>query len=235
MRIRFSFDFSGHDVEAGCCLLSLSTFFTPANPLLSLRSFAMVARQRPRKASRASRNAAAVMSGVNTMSSRPSRLPWLLAILALSTTLLIALQFHRRGGGTLLSSSFNKASSLKSKSVGEQDDSNLYEMRKRIAALSQQFQKEFGSLTGDERKETKMKVAAAAQEGGGQSGVAGMAIVPGEGVVDHSSNAGIQPPAVPPHVEGKSTEEAERDRRIGLEDFDQDTLKAMYDFLNGRG
>lgn len=80
-------------------------------------------------------------------------------------------------------------------------------------------------------KETSQKVKA--KYAGGTSGD-GMAVVPGEGVRDHEKSIPFEEQDLPA-VDGKSDQEAKQDRKIALEDIDQETLKAMFDALYGRG
>ena len=80
-------------------------------------------------------------------------------------------------------------------------------------------------------KETSRKVQA--KYASGSSGD-GMAVVPGESVRDHESSIPFDEQDLPA-VDGKSDQEAKQDRKIALEDIDQETLKAMFDALYGRG
>lgn len=83
----------------------------------------------------------------------------------------------------------------------------------------------------DLARDTRRKVEAkyAAGSGGG-----GMAVVQGENVRDHKDPIPFDEQDLPA-VEGKSDQEAKQDRKIALEDIDQETLKAMFDALYGRG
>ncbi|PWN32190.1 uncharacterized protein FA14DRAFT_182102 [Meira miltonrushii] len=91
----------------------------------------------------------------------------------------------------------------------------------------QQQKKSPEDLVRDTRRKVEAKYAAG-------SGGGGMAVVPGEGVRDHESPIPFDEQDLPA-VEGKSDQEAKQDRKIALEDIDQETLKAMFDALYGRG
>ncbi|UZJ57155.1 hypothetical protein CBS101457_006475 [Exobasidium rhododendri] len=195
----------------------------------------MVTRQRPRKANMSSRYAP-VKDG-QFFSPKKSRLSWLVAILALTTALLIALQLHRRGSSAKRlfhneRRSDNRASpieSLRKGKIGTEDGAKLDEMRQTIAALSKQFQKEFGSLNEeDPEKQTEAATVREAQGKGRETSN----LVAEEGVVNT-----IRQRDASSEMSGKAAgkgEDDKNDAQIGLEDMDQDTLKAMFDLLYAR-
>lgn len=166
--------------------------------------------------------------------SRSSRLSLLLAVLALTTALLIALQVSRfqSGKGNV---AINQLLSTIGKSTGRGQisrslgglsipEADVDAMKKRLGAIGKQFQ--------DEIAKVKSTIQSS-QSGSRGEAAAGMSIVPGESVEGHS----IDPVLLlqrAPHVAEKSDEEAAEDQKIGLQDLDQDTLKAMFDALNSR-
>lgn len=195
----------------------------------------MVTRQRRSRVNRGSGNVGSRGGLAASPGDRSSRLKWLLAVLALTTTLLIALQLYRKGGIATRAALSSRRSSQErratskgswaggSRSSGSGGDESLLqleEMRRKWSALGKVLKEEVDNLP-------------ASGKGEGGAGMGAPAIVPGEGVQDHPVK-GSEGAAAPPHVPGKSEEQAEEDRRIGLEDLDQDTLKAMMDLLYAR-
>lgn len=110
-----------------------------------------------------------------------------------------------------------------------------------MAGMKAHFGDELGKLKVEKSpeeivKDTRKKVEAkyAGNSGISGGGGGGMAIVPGENVRDHKSTIPFDEQDLPA-VDGKNDQEAKEDRKVAMEDIDQETLKAMFDALYGRG
>lgn len=100
------------------------------------------------------------------------------------------------------------------------EDDKSMNFNDRTSAFAKQFQRELGAIVKDK--------SASSEEKSDEQG--GMAIVTGEEVVDHPIPSLISTK----HLPEKSPQDAAEDQQIGLQDLDQETLKAMFDALYAR-
>lgn len=212
---------------------------------------ALAATETAMAANRQQRGAAAA-AAARGGTSRPSRLRSLLALLAVTTVLLVLLQTYRaafgpvrtsgrrgphRGWGELAQRLRAPAApavttTTTDEGIGTSDTDDArdkaadsLDWRAYLASMRQHFDEEIARVKGGHGP---------VDSSGGGGGGGGMAVVPGQGVRDHSS-AGAGEAARPQHVAGKSPDKADEDRRVALEDIDQETLKAMFDALHDAG
>lgn len=205
----------------------------------------MSTRQRKGRSSRSSGGSNGAGNSGRRATGKPSpdrsnRLKWLLTVLALTTTLLVSLQVYirlGRQGGIASSSWWGKGDVARRGGASGKSDTGKIDMARTLKAVSQQFRQEFAAVTGGgdgaavaEAKDQQRISGEQDKQRGNGAGSNGMAAIPGQGVIDHEDNDLKKAP----HVPDKTDEQAEEDKRITMEDLDQDTLKAMYDMLYAR-
>jgi hypothetical protein len=100
------------------------------------------------------------------------------------------------------------------------EDDKSMNFNDRISAFAKQFQMELGAIVKDKTASPEGK----SDEQGG------MAIVAGEEVIDHP----VPSLTSTKHLPEKSPQDAAEDQQIGIQDLDQETLKAMFDALKAR-
>lgn len=118
-----------------------------------------------------------------------------------------------------------------------ENSENSLDWKEYLAGMKKHFDEELNKVekTPEEiAKDTGKKVEAKfASDVQGKRG-RGLAIDPSETIRNHESSIPFDQQDLPA-VDGKSDQEAKSDRKVALEDIDQETLKAMFDALYGRG
>lgn len=204
-----------------CELPALTIFAIHRDHSCLVFRFAMAARQRRHRPRQGDHVAGPTASKTGS----GSRRGLLLFIFAITTAIFLAFQVSRyknenSATGRFISSMLQPGAAKPAAVLGDtQGESKQMELKDRILAVAKQFQRELGAVVADKTSSSH------------QEEEVGVAVVAGEGLVNHSASSLLSTK----HIPEKSAEEAAEDQQIGLEDLDQDTLKAMFDALYARG
>lgn len=151
------------------------------------------------------------------------RLRFLLVLLIINTIILILIRVGRAFYGTEYTRYIRPKEYVKS---GFWYKQNGHEPGREVAESVNEYVRSIGRLFGNEFREAHQ--AQDTENAGPDAHVVENNLLAQPVMGEHPDH-----PHEPASVSGKSKEQAEEDRRIVLEDLDQETLKAMFDALYG--